>query len=105
MALELRQAHADAGVERPSPNGKRLPVSNVPIRVPAHFKGRDDALAAIEAAFKGDAGGIAVAITALHGLRGGGKSALPAAYAERCRSDYPLAWRVSAQPESTLPAD
>ncbi len=103
--LELRQARADAGVERPSPNGKRLPVSNVPIRVPAHFKGRDDALAAIEAAFKGDEGGIAVAITALHGLRGVGKSTLAAAYAERCRSGYPLTWWIRAQTESTLRAD
>src|SRR5260370_27813004 len=105
MALELRQAHADAGVERHSQNGERLAVSKAAIGGPAHFKGRDDELAAIEAAFKGDEGGIAVAITALHGLRGVGKSTLAAAYAERCRSGYPLTWWIRAQTESTLRAD
>src|SRR5215470_9423203 len=63
--------------------GPPLPVSNVPISVPAHFMGRDDALTAIAAVFASNEGRLAVAITALHGLRGVGKSTLAAAYAER----------------------
>ena len=44
--------------------GKVFAVSNIPIRVPLHFMGRGDAVAAIEATL------IRFAITALHGLRG-----------------------------------
>jgi len=122
---ELQQAHArtrgiekdgvagdddasavvDVCLEGQSAAGRPLPVSNIPIRVPAHFMGRDDSLAAIEAAFKGDQGRLAVAITALHGLRGVGKSTLAAAYAERHRGDYRLTWWIRAQAESSLRAD
>jgi hypothetical protein len=49
---------------------KAIPVSNIPLSVPRHFLGRDDALEAIDAALKRDEG--RVAITALHGLRGVG---------------------------------
>jgi hypothetical protein len=52
--------------------GKVFPVSNVPIRVPTHFMGRDGTLAEIETALKRYEG--RVAITALHGLRGVGKT-------------------------------
>src|SRR3954468_3492327 len=47
-------------------------ISNIPIRVPMLFMGRDDALAAIETVLRRSEG--RVAITALHGLRGVGKS-------------------------------
>jgi MoxR-like ATPase len=66
--------------------GNAYALSNVPIRVPLHFLGRDDALAAIETALARHEG--RVAITALHGLRGVGKTTLAAAYAERHRGDY-----------------
>jgi tetratricopeptide (TPR) repeat protein len=81
-------------------------VSNIPIRVPPHFMGRDDALAAIEAVFgSGDGHGrLAVAITTLHGLRGVGKSSLAAAYAERHRRDYRLTWWIGAHEEASLHA-
>ncbi|MFY9957796.1 TIR domain-containing protein [Bradyrhizobium sp.] len=78
-------------------------LSNVPISVPRHFMGRDDALAAIETALKRYEG--RVAITALHGLRGVGKTTLAAAYAERRRGDYGATWWIRAQAESTLRAD
>jgi hypothetical protein len=73
--------------------------SNIPIRVPLHFMGRDDALAAIETALG------RVAITALHGLRGVGKTTLAAAYAERHRGDYRATWWIRAQAETTMRAD
>ena len=57
-------------------------LSNIPIRVPMHFLGRDDAIAAIDAALAPRAGRLSVA--ALVGLRGVGKSTLAAAYA--CQS-------------------
>jgi hypothetical protein len=55
--------------------GKAFAVSNVPIRVPEHFLGRQDALAAIATALSRYEG--RVAITALHGLRGIGKARAP----------------------------
>jgi hypothetical protein len=65
-------------------------VSNIPIRVPEHFLGRDDALATIETALARYEG--RVAITALHGLRGVGKTTLAAVYADRHRGDYRAIW-------------
>jgi hypothetical protein len=46
-----------------------------------------------------------VAIAALHGLRGVGKTTLAAAYAERHRADYRAAWWIRAQTEATMRAD
>jgi tetratricopeptide (TPR) repeat protein len=83
--------------------GKVFAVSNIPIRVPAHFLGRDDALAAIEAALRHDEG--RVAITALHGLRGVGKTTLAAAYAVRHRGHYRATWWIRAQTEPGMRAD
>jgi tetratricopeptide (TPR) repeat protein len=80
-----------------------LALSNIPIAVPLHFLGRDEALQAIDAALKQGEG--RVAITALHGLRGVGKTTLAAAYAERRRTDYRATWWIRAQTESTMRAD
>ena len=91
---------AKSGVPFP---GKKFALSNIPIRVPRHFLGRDDAIAAIDAALKRDEG--RVAITALHGLRGVGKTTLAAAYAERHRADYRATWWIRAQTELTMRAD
>ena len=78
-------------------------ATNIPIGVPTHFMGREEALAAIEAGlgrFEGR-----VAITALHGLRGVGKTVLAAAYAERHRGDYRATWWIRAQSEPSMRAD
>ena len=83
--------------------GKVFAVSNIPIRVPTHFLGRDDALAGIETALNRYEG--RVAITALHGLRGVGKTTLAAAYAERHRDDYRATWWIRAQTETNMRAD
>ena len=83
--------------------GQVFAVSNIPVRVPMHFLGRDDSLAAIESALGRYEG--RVAITALHGLRGVGKTTLAAAYAERHRSDYRATWWVRAQTASETRAD
>jgi hypothetical protein len=80
-----------------------LAFTNIPIRVPTHFMGRDDALAVIETALKRYEG--CVAITALHGLRGVGKTTLAAAFAERHRGDYRATWWIRAQADSTMRAD
>ena len=106
--LELRHAHARSqGGKGPeaaaAPTGKMLPVSNIPIRVPTHFMGRDEALLDIEAALKRGRG--RVAITALHGLRGVGKTTLAAAYADRHRGDYRATWWIRAQTEPSMRAD
>jgi tetratricopeptide (TPR) repeat protein len=83
--------------------GKVFAVSNIAIRVPTHFMGREDSLAAIEKALSRYEG--RVAITALPGLRGVGKTTLAAAYAERHRNDYRATWWIRAQTESTMRAD
>jgi hypothetical protein len=106
--LELRRAHATSqggegyGVA-PTPSVKVLSASNIPIRVPTHFMGRDKALLDVEAALKRDQG--RVAITALHGLRGVGKTTLAAAYADRHRGDYRATWWIRAQTEPSMRAD
>jgi hypothetical protein len=86
----------------PSFPGKAA-LSNVPIAVPLHFMGREEALAAIETALQRNEG--RVAITVLHGMRGVGKTTLAAAYAEYHRSDYRATWWIRAQTEPTLRAD
>jgi tetratricopeptide (TPR) repeat protein len=80
-----------------------LLASNIPIRVPEHFLGRDDALAAIATALARHEG--RVAITALHGMRGVGKTTLAAAYAERHRGDYRATWWIRAQTDIAMRAD
>jgi hypothetical protein len=97
--IELREAHRP----RPPPTVNPLRVSNIPIRVPMHFMGRDDALADIKAALKRNEA--RVAITALHGLRGVGKTTLAAAYAERHRGGYRATWWIRAQTETAMRAD
>jgi tetratricopeptide (TPR) repeat protein len=87
---------------RPPFPGK-IALSNVPIRVPEHFLGRDDALVAIEASLKRYEG--RAAITAVHGLRGVGKTTLAAAYAEKHRGDYRATWWIRAQTEPSTRAD
>lgn len=78
-------------------------ISNIPINVPRHFLGREENLAAIESELKSTNG--RVAITALHGLRGVGKTTLAAAYAERRAHDYRATWWIRAETESTMRAD
>jgi hypothetical protein len=93
--------------------GKVFAVSNIPIRVPTHFMGREHELAAIAAALKppsapsstspGGSGWGAVAT--LHGMRGVGKTTLAASYAEAYRGDYRATWWIRAQTEAGMRAD
>jgi tetratricopeptide (TPR) repeat protein len=83
--------------------GRVFAVSNIPIRVPTHFMGRDEALAEIETTLERQEGH--VAITALHGLRGVGKTTVATAFAERHRSSYRATWWIRAQMETTMRAD
>ncbi len=79
--------------------GARRALSNIPIRVPLHFLGRDEALAEIGEAFKTHA------VTVVHGLRGAGKTTLAAAFAEKHRGTFRATWWIRAQTDSTLRAD
>jgi hypothetical protein len=83
--------------------GRAVAVSNIAVHVPEHFMGRDEALAAIETGLGRYEG--RVAVTALHGLRGVGKTVLAAAYAERHRADYRAAWWIRAESEPAMRAD
>jgi tetratricopeptide (TPR) repeat protein len=90
--------------------GQVFAVSNIPIRVPTHFMGRDAELAAIAAALKAPSpaspGGSGFgAIATLHGMRGVGKTTLAACYAERNRGDYRATWWIRAQTEAGMRAD
>ena len=78
-------------------------TSNIPIRVPTHFMGRDEPLALIHTALQRYEG--RVAITALHGMRGVGKTVLAAAYADRHRAAYRATWWIRAQTVPTMRAD
>jgi tetratricopeptide (TPR) repeat protein len=108
LAREIRDIVKNASTiaaqrEDSSPAAKPLALSNITIHVPRHFMGREDALSAIDTTLKRTDG--RVAITALHGLRGVGKTTLAAAYAERHRGDYRATWWLRAQATSTLRAD
>jgi tetratricopeptide (TPR) repeat protein len=93
--------------------GKVFAVSNIPIRVPTHFMGRDHELAAIEQALKtpslpspASGGGSGLGrVATLHGMRGVGKTTLAASYAERHRDDYRATWWIRAQTEDGMRAD
>ncbi len=88
--------------------GKVFAVSNIPIRVPTHFMGREHELAAIEAALKAptNTGGSGWGrIATLHGMRGVGKTTLAASYAERHRGDYRATWWIRAQTVDGMRAD
>jgi hypothetical protein len=85
------------------PARKIFPPANQMPRVPRLFMGRDDLLSEIEDSLKRSGG--RVAVTALHGLRGVGKSTLAAAYAELQMSHYRVIWWVRAENESTLQDD
>jgi tetratricopeptide (TPR) repeat protein len=84
------------------PKFRSAAISNIPVRVPMHFVGREDALSVIE---RGLAREGRVVITALHGMRGVGKTTLAAAYAERHRNDYRATWWIRAQSEITIRTD
>lgn len=83
--------------------GNVVAVSNIPFRLPIHFMGRDDALDAIDEVLRRGQG--RAAITALHGLRGVGKTTLAVAYAERHLNDYRAIWWIRAQAGPTMRAD
>ena len=83
--------------------GHVFAASNIPLQVPAHFVGRNDALAAVEAVLQREISGLAVA--ALHGLRGVGKTTVAAAYAEHHRNDYRATWWIRAQTEDGVRTD
>jgi tetratricopeptide (TPR) repeat protein len=91
----------------PAPNvkGASSPkaLSNIPVTVPLHFLGRGEYLAAIDATLRNSNG--RVAITALYGLRGVGKTTLAAAYAERYAANYRATWWIEAQTDPTMRAD
>jgi tetratricopeptide (TPR) repeat protein len=93
--------------------GRVFAVSNIPIRVPTHFMGRDQEMAAIAAALQppsppspASGGGLGFgAVATLHGMRGVGKTTLAASYAERHRDDYRATWWIRAQTEAGMRAD
>jgi hypothetical protein len=94
---------ARAAAAGPSFPGAAPPAqSNIPINLPQHFLGRDAEMAAIEDAF---AGAERVAITALHGLRGVGKTTLAAVYAFRHRRRFKATWWIRAETQDRMRAD
>jgi tetratricopeptide (TPR) repeat protein len=111
--LELRHAERrDHALKKGVPAGIKTddrsaepvaPITNIPVRVPAHFIGRDETLAAIETALDRRRG--RVAILALHGLQGIGKTTLAAAYAERHGRDYRAMWWIRAHSVPLMRAD
>jgi hypothetical protein len=96
---------AEEKIWRSEDERRRQPsaISNIPISAPIHFMGRDEVLTAIETVLAHYEG--RVAITALHGLPGVGKTALAAVYADRHRGDYRATWWLKAQTEITMRAD
>jgi hypothetical protein len=80
-----------------------LPISNVPLRVPTQFEGRDEALEQTAAVFQSRAD--CVAIVTLFGMPGVGKTTLAAAYADRNRKQYETIWWVRAERSENIKDD
>jgi tetratricopeptide (TPR) repeat protein len=100
LAADAKQGQLPFPGTPPSPNQA---ISNVPINVPRYFLGRDEVLAEIRTTLASEKG--RVAITALFGMRGVGKTTLAAAYAEQHRADYRATWWIRAETDSTMRAD
>ncbi len=83
--------------------GRALTASNIPIRVPHHFIGREESLAAIDRALARYEG--RVAVTALQGMRGVGKTVLAAAYADKHSNAYRATWWIRAETAENMRAD
>ena len=103
VAAERIIAEEQPAATRGPTFGEILAHSNMTIRVPLHFLGRDDALAEIEQAVAREKGRLA--IIALHGLRGVGKTTLAAAYADNHAGDYRAIWWIRAQTALSMRAD
>jgi tetratricopeptide (TPR) repeat protein len=116
--VELRQAHArsreikskNAAPTSPKRQKKKVsalrrafPISNIPIRVPIHFLGRDKTLEAIDFTLR--ANSERSRTVAVHGLPGIGKTTLAAAYAGLHQQDYRVTWWIRAQTELLMRAD
>lgn len=78
-------------------------LSNIPIRVPPHFFGREIEAKAIAEAMDSRPGTLAIVV--LHGMRGVGKTTLAAVYAERERIRRRAVWWIRAQVEASMCAD
>lgn len=101
--LALRESLRRTRAARNQSDNKQLPPFNIPVRVPKHFLGRDDELKSVEEALVRSPGRIAIA--ALHGMRGVGKTTLAAAYAESHSGEYRAIWWVRAQADVTIRTD
>jgi tetratricopeptide (TPR) repeat protein len=77
--------------------------SNIPLRLPRHFFGREESLSAIRDALSNS--GNTIAIAALYGLRGVGKSVLAAAYAQLHGDNYRVKGWIRAQSDFSMRAD
>jgi len=80
-----------------------IAISNIPIRLPAHFIGREAEAQVIDAALENNRGRMSIAV--LHGMRGVGKTTLAAAYAERQRMNRRAVWWIRAQVAPSMCAD
>jgi tetratricopeptide (TPR) repeat protein len=100
-AALVRGRHGHAPAAPPAEDIKGL--SNIAVRVPRHFLGRDGDMAALAAALARDEG--RVAITALHGMRGVGKTTLAAAYAQAHRGQYRATWWIRSERAQDALAD
>ncbi|HEY8136593.1 MAG TPA: tetratricopeptide repeat protein, partial [Methylocystis sp.] len=78
-------------------------VSNISMRIPEHFLGHDEEMAALKAVLESDEALVPVAI--LHGASGVGKTTLAMAYANSRRAEFRVIWRIRARTESTIRAD
>jgi tetratricopeptide (TPR) repeat protein len=86
-------------VHQPAPVRPSHVWGAVPPRNP-HFAGREDLLRSLRESLTA---GSLVAVQALHGMGGVGKSQLAAEYAHRHAGDYDIVWWISAAPAIRIP--
>jgi tetratricopeptide (TPR) repeat protein len=93
----------EQSIDRAKVLSEECGVSNVSMRIPEHFLGRDEEMAALKLLLESDDALVSVAV--LHGVSGIGKTTLAMAYANSRRAEFWVVWRICARTESTIRAD
>lgn len=83
--------------------GTPVAVSNIAVRSPTYFMGRDQSLVQLQATLSQSAPSGTIAV--LHGMRGVGKTTLAATFAGRNRDRYRCTWWIRAQSEAGIRED
>lgn len=105
MQERLRGKNREPDLKHPAVKASRTldeRICNVPHKYNPNFIGRDELMKDLREKL---AGGDTVALTAIHGLSGRGKTEIAVEYVHRHAGDYDLIWWMAAEEEATLASE